>query len=134
MIIERFEEICAQEGNKEHLLELDLENLLSILKSDKLNLINEVTLVHLVRDYMDVRDKIPSKVPETAEEKAGPDLWALLTDSEKETRDKAFKEEEEKRNEAQNEAREKDAELYFKKESIDRLQHVLDIKQKERNE
>ena len=36
--------------------------------------------------------------------------------------------------EAQNEAREKDAELYFEKEPTDKLQHVLDIKQKERNE
>ena len=79
------------------MMELDIENLLSILKSDKLNLLIESTLIELVRDYIKERDKIPSKLPETAEEMAGPELWALLTDSEKENRENAFKEEEEKK-------------------------------------
>ena len=38
------------------MIELDIENLLSILKSDKLNLVNESTLVDLVREYIRVRD------------------------------------------------------------------------------
>ena len=97
VIIERFEEIVAQHGNLTHMIELDIENLLSILKSDKLNLVNESTLVDLVREYIRVRDEIPSKLPETAEERAGPELWALLTDTERENRELAFKEEEEKK-------------------------------------
>ena len=78
-------------------MELDLENLLSILKSDKLNLVNEVTLVELVGRYMDIRDTIPSKLPESAEEQAGPELWALLTPAEQENRTTIFNEEEEKK-------------------------------------
>ena len=96
VIIERFEEICAQEANTEHLLELDIKNLLSILKSDKLNLVNEVTLVELVKAYTELRDKIPKKLPQSAEERAGPELWALLTEDEKKNRTAIFKEEEEK--------------------------------------
>lgn len=86
------------------MLELDIENLLSILKSDKLNSINEVTLVELVKAYMSVRDNIPGKPPESAEEKAGPELWALLTDAEKDNRVQAFKEEEEQKEAAATEA------------------------------
>ena len=97
VIIERFEEICAQEASMDFLMELDLENLLSILKSDKLNLVNEVTLVELVGRYMDIRDTIPSKLPESAEEQAGPELWALLTPAEQENRTTIFNEEEEKK-------------------------------------
>ena len=103
VIIERFEEIVAQQGNLTHMIELDIENLLSILKSDKLNLVNESTLVDLVREYIRVRDEIPSKLPETAEERAGPELWALLTDTERENRELAFKEEEEKKQTVANE-------------------------------
>ena len=56
VIIERFEEIVSQQGNLTHMIELDIENLLSILKSDKLNLVNESTLIDLVREYIRVRD------------------------------------------------------------------------------
>ena len=84
-----------------HLIELDIENLISILKADKLNLVNEATLVDLVKIYIQERDKIPDKLPKSAEEKAGPDLWSLLTDEEKKKRETEWKEEEEKKMEAQ---------------------------------
>ena len=134
VIIERFEEIVAQHGNLTHMIELDIENLLSILKSDKLNLVNESTLVDLVREYIRVRDEIPSKLPETAEERAGPELWALLTDTERENRELSFKEEEEKKQTVANEKMENEAALYFQKDKTGKIQHVLNVKQAERNE
>ena len=115
------------------MLELDIENLISILKADKLNLVNEATLVDLVKEYIHLRDQIPDKLPESAQEKAGPELWTLLTDSEKESRDTEWKEEEKKKEEEKLQAQEKEAVEYFKKDLTDRLQHVLDVKQKERN-
>ena len=92
VIIERFEEICAVDGNLEHLLELDLENLISMLKSDKLNLINEVTLIDLVKEYISVRDAMPGKKPESAKERAGPELWAMLTEAEQKNRQEIWDE------------------------------------------
>ena len=71
--------------------------MISILKADKLNLVNEATLVDLVKEYIHLRDQIPDKLPESAQEKAGPDLWALLTDAEKESRETEWKEEEDKK-------------------------------------
>jgi len=41
------------------MLELNFDNLVSILKSDKLNLLNEGILVELVRKYIELRDVIP---------------------------------------------------------------------------
>jgi len=41
------------------MLELNFDNLVSILKSDKLNLLNEGILVVLVRKYIELRDVIP---------------------------------------------------------------------------
>jgi len=52
-------------------LELNIDNLISILKSDKLNLVNEEYLIEIVRKYIAVRDAIPTNEPKTAEEKAG---------------------------------------------------------------
>ena len=83
---------------------------------------------------MAIRDAIPNSLPQSAEEKAGADLWALLTDAEKENRNLIFEEEAKKRQTAVQEALEEDAEIYFAKDPVDRLQHVFDIKQKERNE
>jgi len=83
---------------------------------------------------MGIREVIPLKKAESAQEKATAQIWELLTDAEKETRIEAFKEEEEKLQVSITESVEKDAELYFAKELPDRLQHVLDVKQKERNE
>ena len=82
---------------------------------------------------MAIRDAIPNSLPQSAEEKAGADLWALLTDAEKENRNLLFEEEAKKRQTAIHEALEEDSEIYFAKDPVDRLQHVFDIKQKERN-
>lgn len=78
--------------------------MISILKADKLNLVNEATLVDLVKEYIHVRDQIPDKLPETAQEKAGPELWALLTKAEQESRETEWDEEEKKKVEEKLEA------------------------------
>ena len=55
VITERFEEIVnriSTTNATEHLMELDLENLMSILKSDGLNLLNEDLLINIVREYI----------------------------------------------------------------------------------
>ena len=63
VIIERFEEICAaQDPELKHLMELNLENFISIMKSDGLNLLNEDILIDLVRNYINIREVEPKKV------------------------------------------------------------------------
>ena len=79
----------AEDGTQ-LLLELGLDNLVSILGSDSLNLVHEETLIELVRQYIGVRDKVPKSQPLTAEQEAGEQLWALLTPEEQENRRVAF--------------------------------------------
>jgi len=56
-----------------------------------------------------------------------------LNDEEKENRRATFQDVEDERIETETAALSLDAEIYFKKETTGRIQHVLDIKQKERN-
>ena len=68
VITERFEEICSrQDPDLTHLMELNLENFISILKSDSLNLLNEDVLVGLVQNYINIREKIEPKKPDSVE-------------------------------------------------------------------
>ena len=100
IIVERFEDICTSDENDDktiHLLKLSLDNFTTILKSDNLNLVHEETLIELIRKYIAIRDAIPKGLPQSAEETAGADLWALLTDAEKENRNTIYEEEEKKR-------------------------------------
>ena len=135
-ITERFEEIVNKvksTNSTEHFMELDLENFINILRSDNLNLVNEDVLVDVVKQYIQVRDKVEPKKADSAEDQTPANLWALLTDAEKENRRTAFKEAQDKISGDKNTAMEKDAEVYFSKESPDRIQHVLNIKQQEKN-
>ena len=69
IITERFEEIINREApDMTHLLELNIDNLITILRSDNLNLINEDCLVDLIRKYISVRDIIKPKRIDSAEE------------------------------------------------------------------
>ena len=69
IITERFEEVINREApDMTHLLELNIDNLITILKSDNLNLINEDCLVDLIRKYISVRDIIKPKRIDSAEE------------------------------------------------------------------
>ena len=91
VITERFEEICNRDPNNSvHLLELDLENFISILKADGLNLINEDLMIEIIRKYIAIRDEIKPEAPQTAEGQTPPELWALLTEDERENRRKQF--------------------------------------------
>jgi len=58
VITERFEEICSSENEDgiKHLLELGLANLVQILRADNLYLINEETLIEVIRRYIAVRE------------------------------------------------------------------------------
>jgi hypothetical protein len=58
VIIERFEEICSDENLEglNHLVELGLTNLVQILRADNLYLINEETLIEVIRRYIAVRE------------------------------------------------------------------------------
>ena len=74
------------------MLELDVNNFVSILESDKLNIIHENVLTDMVKEYIKVRvDAKPEKElpPEVA---LKPELWALLDETEKENRRKQYEE------------------------------------------
>ena len=110
VITERFDEISnREEPELSHLLELDIENFIQILKADTLNLLAEETLINIIRQYVAIREKIGPKKAESAEEATKPELWALLTDAEKENRKVAFQEELDKKVAAEAEMLEKDA-------------------------
>ena len=135
VIIERFEEICNRQDDKQlsDLMELDLENFIDILKSDGLNLVNEDILIEIVRSYISIREKVVPKLADTAEARTPPALWALLTSDEKNNRVANFDAEKKTKDVALTEAMDQEAAVYFSKDLPDRVQHVLDIKQKERN-
>ena len=91
IITERFEEVINREApDLTHMLELDIDNMITILRSDNLNLINEDCLVELIRKYISVRDDIKPLQIESAEQQTKPELWALLTEEEKLNRTTAF--------------------------------------------
>ena len=69
IITERFEEVINREApDHTNLLELDIANMVTILRSDNLNLINEDCLVDLIRKYISVRDIIQPKRIDSVEQ------------------------------------------------------------------
>jgi hypothetical protein len=57
VLTERFEEILTRDDAViEQLLELGVENFISVLRADNLNLVHEEALVDIVRNYIFVRD------------------------------------------------------------------------------
>jgi hypothetical protein len=77
-----------------HILDAPFENVKNIFSSDDLAISNEYDLVSLIEKYLAHRDKLPLLAAEN------PSLdWSMLTEAEKEARQKA-KEEEEKAGEA----------------------------------
>lgn len=68
VITERFEEICQRgEPDVNYLLELDLNNFVSILRSDNLNLVAEDILINIVKKYIALRDIVEPKKENTLE-------------------------------------------------------------------
>ena len=123
VIIERFEEICNRQDDKQlsDLMELDLENFIDILKSDGLNLVNEDILIEIVRSYISIREKVVPKLADTAEARTPPALWALLTSDEKNNRIASFDAEKKTKDVALTEAMDQEAAVYFSKDLPDRV-------------
>ena len=93
LITENFEEILRdlKESATEFLTKLNFDNFVEILRSDNLNIAHEKTLIEIARDYIAVRDKcVEKKVFTSAQDKTPPEIWALLTDSERQNRQEAF--------------------------------------------
>ena len=134
IIMSSFSEIIDRgEEAVEQLLGLEYNNFITTLSSDNLNIKDEELLIEIVRRYIDTREKAGPKMPTCAEQLVKPELWALLTEEEKQTRQAAFEAEVEKKKQDAKEAMLQEAEVYLQKDPVDRIQHVLDIKQKERN-
>ena len=122
VITERFEEICQRgEPDVNYLLELDLQNFVNILRSDNLNLVAEDILIEIVKKYINLREKVEPKKPNTVEGQTPPELWAMLTDAERETRKATWQENEDKRIAAETEAMAADAVAYFEKDVTGRI-------------
>ena len=71
------------------MLELDVNNFVGILESDKLNIIHENVLTEMVKEYIKVRVDAKPEKELPPEEALKPELWALLDETEKENRRKA---------------------------------------------
>ena len=134
IIKQSFSEIVDRgEDTIDQLIELDYENLVDTISSDALGINDEEILVEIVRRYIAARETIVPKQPTRAEELVKPDLWALLNEEEKQSRQTAFEEEQAAKEAAKQEAMLAEAEAYVAKDPVDKIQHVLDIKQKEAN-
>ena len=134
IIMASFSEIVdGGEGALEQLIELEYENFVGTISNDALGINDEEILIEIVRRYIQAREQAGPKKPTMAEQLVKPDLWALLNDEEKQSRQTAFEEEEAKKKAAKEEAMLAEAEEYIKKDPVDKIQHVLDIKQKDRN-
>ena len=134
IIMASFSEIVdGGEGALEQLIELEYENFVGTISNDALGINDEEILIEIVRRYIQAREQAGPKKPTMAEQLVKPDLWALLNEEEKQSRQTAFEEEEAKKKAAKEEAMLAEAEEYIKKDPVDKIQHVLDIKQKDRN-
>ena len=80
IIISHFDEIVREPeiNHIEFLNLLDIENFVSILGSDNLNLSHENILIEIVREYIKKREGIKPdpKSFKSAKEKTPPDVWA----------------------------------------------------------
>ena len=86
LLVQKFDHIHEEGKDRQFLIELDVDNFIKIICSDKLNISHENVLTDLVSDYIKLRaDVVP--VRELPPEKAlKPELWALLDESEKKNR------------------------------------------------
>ena len=68
------------------MLELDVNNFVGILESDKLNIIHENVLTVMVKDYFKTRVGAKPHKELPPEQALKPELWELLDDTEKQNR------------------------------------------------
>ena len=129
LLVQRFE-IAQEEGiDRQFLLELDIENFVSILESDKLNIINENVLTDMVKEYIKIRvDAKPVKeLP--PEQTLKPELWNLLSEQEKENRRKQFADKQQAEKNKAAETRDQQSKVYQALDKAKRIQFILDLKQ-----
>ena len=134
LLVQRFE-IAQEEGiDRQFLLELDIENFVSILESDKLNIINENVLTDMVKEYIKIRvDAKPVKeLP--PEQTLKPELWNLLSEQEKENRRKQFADKQQAEKNKAAETRDQQSKVYQALDKAKRIQFILDLKQQARND
>ena len=138
IIISHFDEIVREPeiNHIEFLNLLDIENFVSILGSDNLNLSHENILIEIVREYIKKREDIKPDPQsfKSAKERTPPDVWAQLTDAERQTRQDAFEEEKKKKEDEAIKLMEEEAKDYFKQDDQDKIQRVLDHYQNKENE
>ena len=128
LLVQRFE--TAQEVGKDRdfLLELDLDSFVSILQSDKLNIIHENALTEMVKEYFNKRkDALPHKElpPEQA---LKPELWALLDETEKANRKTQYEARQKAEQDKLAAARDEQSKEYQLMDTAQRIQFVLDLK------
>ena len=133
LLVQRFETAQEVGEDRAFLLELDLESFVSILQSDKLNIIHENVLTVMVKDYFATR--INAKpVKELPPEKAlKPELWALLDDTEKAARKAQYDARQKTLQDEIAAKRDEQSTKYQLMDTAQRIQFVLDLKQEERN-
>ena len=68
------------------MLELDVNNFVGILESDKLNIIHENVLTAMVKEYFKLRKDAKPHKELPPEQTLKPELWALLDETEKANR------------------------------------------------
>ena len=90
LLVQRFETAQIEGVDRKFLLELDVNNFVGILESDKLNIIHENVLTEMVKEYIKVRVDAKPEKELPPEEALKPELWALLDETEKENRRKQY--------------------------------------------
>ena len=90
LLVQKFENIHEQGEDRQFLLELDVDNFVKILESDKLNITHENVLTELVKDYIKLRVDVQPLKELPPDQTLKPELWALLDETEKENRQKAY--------------------------------------------
>lgn len=90
VITEQFEEICQQKDGQARLNDLSIDDFVNILKADTLNVYDEQNLVRVVREYVCSREDIVATEFESAQAQTAPEVWKLLTEQERVSRQEAF--------------------------------------------
>ena len=99
LIIANFKSIYAASAEFIHTLPVSV--FIEIIQSDDLDIDREFDLVDIVRQYLAYHAQKGEKIPALPEHRAGPEVWAALTDSERAARTKAYNDELKAYNEAQ---------------------------------
>jgi hypothetical protein len=95
MITLHFKEIVAAKSHDEidkFLYSLPIKHFIDIIAADDLNIDREFELVEIVRRCIAYHTEHGEQLPQKPEDVAGPDIWAKLSQSERDNRIKQFNE------------------------------------------